>query len=102
MASTLNQELTGMLYSQLGQLKTLAPDALRRLPQSETKEIIVQGKKIRLTVWRENLTEDRVLIIVQLYRYIVLGMGRMFVDGFVLHSDGRITTAEDRLIWDYT
>ena len=44
----------------------------------------------------------RILIVVQIYRRLFLSFGRMFVDGFVIESDGRIAEPEPRLLYGYT
>ena len=57
MAPTFEQELIAIRQSRIDALHALNPDALRRLPWTETTTLSVQGKEVGLTVYRQELAE---------------------------------------------
>jgi hypothetical protein len=83
-------------------LRSLAPASLRELPSASTEHIRVEGKKVMLTVYREQLAEDRTAVIVQMYRRVFLFYGRMLAIGFIVERDGSLTEPDEKLLWDYT
>jgi hypothetical protein len=100
MPTILETELSALVRDRIAALKSLAPSALRALPNSQSEDVVVRGKKVMLTVYRDSWG-GRTLIVVQLYRHIFLGYGRMYVLGFNLGNDGTITEAKPEMLYDY-
>jgi hypothetical protein len=101
MPRILQNELAALGRDRITALKSLDPSALCALPKSQGEDVIVRGKKVRLTVYRASW-DGRTLIVVQLYRHIFLGYGHVFVFGFNLGKDGTITEAEPEMLYDYS
>jgi hypothetical protein len=83
------------------ELMTLAPDALRSLPEYSPEEFTACGKDQHLGLWHHKTQSDEDIFVVQCKRYIFLGYGHMFAEGFVLNSSNTIREAEEELMWDY-
>lgn len=61
--------------------------ALAQLPSHSSEELILQGKKITLSVWHDVLPSHEHRIVVQAYKAGMLGIGRMSADGFVVNDN---------------
>ena len=86
-------------------LLALAPEELRKLPESETVKRKIRGVEVDVTIYRHAHGEDSWLIVTQAFRRWLRWFsngGSMFVEGFILKSDDTITEPEKRDLWDYT
>lgn len=101
MSATLQDEIAALGRDRITQLRSLPPAALRDLPKSRSEEVVVRGKKVMLTIYRD-FWDERALFVVQIYRRVFLCYGRMFVLGFTLGSDDQITEAEPTMLSDYS
>ena len=82
----LQQAATAVVSSKLASLSEKSFDELAALPEQSSEEIDLHGTKVTLGVWHEVLSSDEHLIAVQAYRRGMLGIGRMYADGFAVNS----------------
>jgi len=102
MVTSLQDEIATLGQARLIAIKSLGPTAIRQLPKVESEDLTVCGKKVAVTVYRDELPDDRLLVVVQIYRNIFFSYGRMFVVGFVVERDGSFSEPEPKMLWDYT
>ena len=95
-------EIEALGHARMEALKSLAPATIRELPRSRSEEIVLSGKRVMLTVYRDSLPQNRTAVIIQIYRKVFLFYGRMFVIGFVVETDGTLTAPGETLLWDYS
>lgn len=102
-------EICSIIKEKIAYLKTLKKDQLDRWKEVETVEIDVGGKKGLLTVYKDTISTERDLLIVQAFypnwksvNYISFGrVGRVFADGFFIDSSNVISDASDNDLWAY-
>lgn len=82
-------------------LKTLSAKTfaeLAALPSMASEDIMVDGKKLTLTIWHDVLPSQEHRIAVQLSKSGMLGLGvRVLADGFVVNAQNEkrtLSTAE--------
>jgi hypothetical protein len=87
------------------ELSKLDPKTLRDMPEYTSEQIEIDDQQFNLSIYHHKTNGGEDLIVVQGYRETgrFLGMiaGNIHAHGFVLHSDGSTTEAEDRLLWDF-
>lgn len=98
MASTFNKELDSLFETRFNVVRALPPAQLRALPEMSEEEIEVQGKKIEIVTWRENLPGGLVFVIFQFWFRRFLG-NRCKTEGLIIQANGEMREAtEDE--WD--
>jgi len=86
-------------------LSSLPAEELRKLPEHQSVRRIVDDTPVDVSIWHHRHSVAGDLIVAQAFRpwfRWFRSAGHMFVQGFVLQPDGRVTPAEDRDLWDYT
>ena len=87
------------------ELSKLDTKTLRDLPEYTSEPIEIDGQQFMLSIYHQETKCGEDLIVVQGYRetgrFLGIIAGNIHAHGFVLHSDGSITEAEDRLLWDF-
>lgn len=87
------------------ELSKLDSQTLRNMPEYTSEPIVVDGQDLALSIYHQKTKEGEDLFVVQGYRetgrFLGVIAGNIHAHGFVLHSDGSITEAEDRLLWDF-
>lgn len=89
-------------------LKQLSVAQLNSLPEEKTEAVNASGEMLSITVYRKNLAESEMLLVVQAFMptwwfptyFSAKGVGKLFVDGFVVH-DGAVREAIDSELWAY-
>ena len=82
---------------------------LRKLPFSKLSELEAYsatrfkhaGRSVILATWKDG-GENRIRIVVQAYRHLFLGVGRMFVGGFSMEKDGQVEELTSRDLYEFT
>jgi len=97
----IDQAIYEKVISQRNDLMRLAPDQLRRLPEYSKQEFSPCGTKQLFAIWHHKTKLNEDIFVVQCKRYIFLGYGHMFAEGFVLDASDRVREAEEELMWDY-
>jgi len=84
----------------------LPPDQLRNLSDDTSVSSVTLDLPAPVSMIRErHESSGGILVVAQAFRpwarWLPRG-GHMFVDGFILHPDGRVTEPEPKDLWDYT
>ena len=58
--------------------------------------------KCQFTLFKDTQSGGRLRIAVQVYRHYILGIGRMWADGFFVDQDSKIDRFTERDTWDFT
>lgn len=82
-------QLTAAASERLGSLLAKPFEDIAALPSVSSENLSVAGRKTTLSVWHEALPSGEHLIAVQVYKPWLLGIGRMYVDGFVVDSQNQ-------------
>ena len=83
---SVDQQLA-VVREKLRQLELMSYSDVATLPKVRTEEVIINDKKLILSVWHDSLDNGAHLVAVQAYKPWFLGIGRMVADGFVINSD---------------
>lgn len=83
--------------SRLQALRVMAAERLRALPpESEERDVIVEGKKQTIVTWHDEPTSGHHRFVVAAYVPAMLGLAsRVTAVGFMLEPDGRIRDLTD-------
>lgn len=90
---------TAVVNEQLARLAALSFDALTALPEVQSEEIVINGKRFTLSIWHDLLESGEHRIVVQACKRGFLGLfGWMQADGFAVnsHNERRSLTDEER------
>lgn len=74
---------------------------LLQLPAYQDEKAKEGRTALTLATWKE-ASEDEVKVIVQGYRYLFLGIGRMEAKGFVMDQAGRARDLSNEEIYEFT
>lgn len=85
-SSDIRQAVNNVVRTQLDALSHKSFDELAELPSHFSEELLLQEKKIILTVWHDVIAPQNHRIVVQAYKPGMLGVGCMYADGFVINS----------------
>ena len=93
----LSDAIFELVRERLNNLTSTPVDQLTLLPSQTSEDIVLDGEKVSLSVWHDVLLSNEHRFVIQAYKPGLLGMGRMFADGFVLagNSQRRILTVEE-------
>ena len=100
---SISGEMQSCAQNRLSELRALSFDELSSLPESETREIQLLGKRVQLTTYRASKLPDQMLIVAQAVRERWFGiMHRVYAVGFIALSNGEKRDAPEEKLWDYT
>lgn len=97
----IDQAISEKVISKKQGLMQGSPATLQQLSLYTSEQFIACGKAQELGVWHDKTEKGEDIVVVQCKRYIFLGYGYMFAEGFVLDTSGKIRDAEEELMWDY-
>lgn len=92
---------TRAIVAEKERLLELSDQELRGLPEYATREINLDGLSLSLTTWHQSHSEGFEVLVAQAKRYIFLGYGHMFVDGFILRADGKREALPPEVYYEY-
>lgn len=92
---------SSVVSSERERLFGLSDGELRSLPEHSSREVIVEGLTISLSTWHQPHPEGFEAFVAQSKRYIFLGYGRMFVEGFILRANGQREPLPDDVYYAY-
>jgi hypothetical protein len=102
----LEDEIVGvseqLVKERLAALSAKSFDELAALPSGHSEDVVIGGKKLTLSVWHDVLKSGEHQIVVQLYRYFILGWGWMQADGFAVNSRNERRVLKDEELWPFT
>jgi hypothetical protein len=84
----------------LASLRRSTWNELKNLTPEETSRTGTKGAI--LSIYRDELTDGRMLVVVQIYIRKWLGFAQVRADGFKISPDGTIAELRDDELWDFT
>ena len=104
----LNQKICDLMKRELKNLSALGYNNLTKI-DSSVSEHLLEDTKVTLAIYKKELIEMRLLMVVQAsYRsllfpnYISLRfVGKVFVDGFVVDKNENVTGPDDELLFEF-
>jgi len=92
------QAITVAVSDRLNLLSAKRFEDLAALPKVNSEDLIIARKKVTISIWHNALPSGEHLIAVQAYKPGILGIGHMYVDGFVINiqNQRRSLTQEER------
>lgn len=102
-------KICSAVLDKINNLKHLNVNQLNLLNENERETLIINGKEISLTTYREKIDTSDLLIVVQAFYptwrlpnyFSFSSVGRIFTEGFVVRADGKIEDAEDNYLWNF-
>ena len=80
--------LSELIESRLSSLKEKPFDELSELAPCQSEKVNRDGKVFTLSIWKDQISNEEIRIVVQIYRHLFLGIGRMAADGFRIEKSG--------------
>ena len=107
--NSVRRELCSRILARLERLRSLAPEALARLPALTSDVERIEGRMALLITCRDKLETGDDLVVVRGFlrswrfpTYIGTdGVGYCYAEGIVVGSDGRIRDPEANLLWHF-
>jgi hypothetical protein len=98
----ITRQMVASVQSRVAELRNLSFSEIQALPESETSELEMLGKRIRLSVYRASKSPDRTLVVAQAFRDRWFGISaEIRAAGFVISSTGEKSEASEEMLWDY-
>ena len=88
-ATSLKDATSELTRKRLDILSAKKFDELAQLPSQSSEEIVLEGKKVTLSVWHDVLASQEHRIVVQVYKPGILGVGKMHADGFAVNDQNK-------------
>ena len=84
-------------------LRAKSYEELAKLPERDTRIIIILDKPVHLTVHLASRDTNELLVVVQAMRDLWFGITTQIrVEGFIARANGEKLKAPETLLWDYT
>lgn len=74
---------------------------LSQLEDYQGEKVTQNGKSCTVAVWKDAISDDELRIVIQIYRYWFLGIGKMDADGFKIDSEGKISDLTKEELYDF-
>lgn len=84
-----SEDLSAAANDRLAALHRQSFEQLRELPGSTSEPHPVPGKRAVISVWHDILRSGEHRIVVQAYQHGLMGIGRMFANGFAIDQRGQ-------------
>jgi hypothetical protein len=94
-------EYSQAVHAEKDRLFGLSNAELLALPQYSTVERTVSGVQLSVGIYHQSHKEGFEVFVAQAKRDILLGYGHMFVEGFILRSDGSRGALPDHVFYEY-
>jgi hypothetical protein len=91
-----------IIQSQLSELREKSFSELAQLPPYQGTKTKQNGKALTISIWKDLVNDGEIRIVVQVYRHLFFGVGRMTADGFRINSGGVIHRLSRRELYDFT
>ena len=87
MVLTMNE----LVEKYLSDLKKKSYIELSQLEDYHGEKVVKNRKSYTISVWRDTISSNELRVVVQIYRYWFLGIGKMGADGFTINREGKIS-----------
>lgn len=74
---------------------------LSQLENYQGEKIIHNKKSYTISIWKDMINNNELHIVVQIYRYWFLGIGKMEADGFKINRDGNISDLTKKELYEF-
>jgi hypothetical protein len=91
-----------LVATYVSELKGKSFSELSKLDDYQGKKIKSGGKTYVLSIWKETIEKREIKVVVQVYRYWFLGVGKMYAEGFIVNVDGEITNLSRENLYDFS
>jgi hypothetical protein len=70
-------------------------------PTGAPEDVKVGDQIVNVYTYRHDLPDGRVRVVVQAYRYRLLGVGTMTADGFIMSPDGSLSDIPREMMYEF-
>ncbi len=74
---------------------------LSQLENYQGEKIIQNEKSYTISIWKDMINNNELRIVVQIYRYWFLGIGKMEAEGFRINRDGNISDLTKKELYEF-
>lgn len=86
----------------ISELKKKSFAELFQLENYQGEKVIHNGKSFTVAVWKDTISSDELRVVVQIYRYWFLGIGKMYADGFKINKENALSTLTKEELYEFT
>jgi hypothetical protein len=97
----MNDRVIDVLNVKLEDLLKRSFKELCGLPDVTSEELTVDGKKVTVSVWVDQVATGAVRVVAQGYRHYLLGVGNMTALGFTMTESGEARRLKDEETYDF-
>ena len=90
-----------LIEKQLSDLRQKSFSELHQLEGYHGEKINENGKSFTISIWKDEINNNEIRIVVQVYRYWFLGFGKMDADGFRINNQGEINSLTKDEIYEF-
>ena len=100
--SEVKAEMNALAKAHLAPLRHKPLSELAAMPEVHTEQRTIHGKAVSLSTYRLWQDSDHLLVAVQAFREIFLGISaQISVEGFLISSAGEVTQAPEETLWQF-
>jgi hypothetical protein len=85
----------------LSELRQKSFTELLQLEDYQGEKVKKNGKTFTVAIWKDVMNEHKLRIVVQVYRYWFLGIGRMDAKGFIIDDTGKVEDLSKEAIYEF-
>lgn len=90
-----------LVETRLAEMKRKAFEELSHFPAYQAEKVKQNGKTFIVSVWADSVGQAEVRIVVQAYRHLFFGIGRMAADGFRIDQCGTIRKLSRQELYEF-
>ena len=90
-----------LVSSRLSELQTKPFAELSKLDEHESERIQEKGKKIHISIWTDKIGDNALQVVVQAYRPLFLGFGKMYAQGFRINKSNEVSVLQAEDLYDF-
>lgn len=90
-----------LFEKRLSDLKKKSYVELLQLESYQGEKVTQNGKTYTVAVWKDATDNDELRVVVQVYRYWFLGIGKMDADGFRINSEDKISNLKNEELYEF-
>lgn len=94
--------LNELIESRLSSLKDKPFDELFQLTACQSEKVSRNGKRFTLSVWKDQIGDSEIRVVVQVYCHLILGIGRMAADGFRIEKNGTLKKLSPKELYEFS
>lgn len=93
--------INDLVSERVAELKKKTFGELATLPSCQTHRERIGKKKVAITVWKDEIDQDELRVVVQAYQHRFLGIGRMCAEGFRISKQGFLTEVSRPELYEF-